>query len=127
MRIEMEELVGVTSKKLDAIMLEIIHFEAVTKVFSFKDLSHCDIRCEGKDKNSHWRVFPDNINQEKAYFNSSLFIKPGSLLTFTIGMKKGKEILKGSMPIDCIRDNYDVNIISSAGSSSVIGYLRVKV
>ena len=29
------------------------------------------------------------------------------------------------MPIDCIRDSYDVNIISSAGP--VVGYLRVKI
>jgi hypothetical protein len=40
-------------------------------------------------------------------------------------MKKGKETYRGSMPIDCIRDSYDVNIISSAGP--VVGYLRVKI
>jgi hypothetical protein len=39
-------------------------------------------------------------------------------------MKKGKEIYKGSMPIDCIRDSYDINIISSLGP--IVGYLRVK-
>jgi hypothetical protein len=41
-----------------------------------------------------------------------------------MGMKKGKDTYKGSMPIDCIRESYDINIISSSGP--VVGYLRVK-
>jgi hypothetical protein len=43
-----------------------------------------------------------------------------------VGLKKGKDILKGSMPIDCIREQYDVNIISSL-QNCVVGYLRVKI
>lgn len=124
MRMEMEELVGPTNKKVDAVTLEILNFEATSKSFSSKDVGYCDVRCEGKDKNSHWRIFPDTTNQDKTYFNSTLSIKQGSLLTFIIGTKKGKDIFKGSMPIDCIRENYDVNIISATGA--VVGYLRVR-
>lgn len=63
--------------------------------------------------------------QDKVVFNSAIQVKAGSLLTFSIGTKKGKDVLRGSMPIDCIRDCYDLNIISS--QPSVVGYLRVKV
>lgn len=58
-------------------------------------------------------------------FNSALSIKPGSLLTFIVGMKKGKDVYKGNVTIDSIRDSYDVNVISSQGSK--VGYVRVQI
>jgi hypothetical protein len=95
------------------------------KAFSCKDIGYSDIKCESKDKNSRWRIFPEFIQEGKVIFHSAISIKPGSLLTFTIGLMKGKEFFKGSIPIDCIRESYDVNILSAQGS--VVGYMRVKV
>jgi hypothetical protein len=105
-----------------------VHFEPVGKSIVCKDVTFIDIKCEGKEekgKNSHWRIFPDGLQQEKIFFHSALAIKPASLLTFVVGSKKGKDVLKGNLSIDCIRESYDVNVLSAQGT--VVGYIRVKV